>query len=247
MEQVFDEETAEYKTASQLMVNDVSFQDTGQVNRQAENEVEEASEEPLPVKLDNGFQGYYIDSNGDKQYFRHGKVKKEKKIKVKDLRPVLEQRTSLEKRPKKKPKSRMPPSDSLAIANPKPFDLRRDQKVVPLFSPDRSTFNSAINFDKPLKLEYIQRVYNEEYEDGEQSLADAIFSDVDEYDYDYGNLTTFERFLGSEVVTSDGQTHFNPMPMKTSTTQGMVITETFKFSIKVSQTFFVKPWKALLG
>ena len=107
------------------MVNDVSFQDTGQVNRLADaEEVEETPEEPQPVKLDNGFQGYYIDSNGDKQYFRHGKVKKEKKIKVKDLRPVLEQRTSLERKPKKKPKSRLPPSDSLAIANPKPFDLR---------------------------------------------------------------------------------------------------------------------------
>ena len=114
------------------MVNDVSFQDTGQVNRQAENEAPEAQEslEPRPVKLDNGFQGYYIDSNGDKQYFRHGKVKKEKKIKVKDLRPVLEQRTSLEKKPKKKAKARLPPSDTLAIANPKPFDLRSGRTEI---------------------------------------------------------------------------------------------------------------------
>ena len=179
------------------MVNDVMFHDTGQADLEPEEE--------KPVELNSGFQGYYIDSNGEKQYFRHGKVKKEKRLKVKELRPVLEQRSSIESTSK----SRIPPSDTLVPMDP--YDLRKD-KIVPLFSPDRSTFNSAIKLDEPLKLEYIQRVYNEEYNDEDGSLA---FADVAEPDYDsYDNLTVFERFLGSETEADNGETLFNPMPIE---------------------------------
>lgn len=203
LEKVFDEnDLAEFEytgsPASQMM-NDIGFQDTGQ---QVEREEEEN------VKLDNGFQGYYIDSNGDKQYFRHGKIKKEKKLKVKDMRnknkaPKLEQRTLMPI------DTRIPPSNPLVSLDP--YDLRKD-KIVPLFSPDQTTFNSAIKFDKPLKLEYIQRVYSEEYDDEVEPSVN-----VEEIDYDVSNLTVFERFLGTETVGDNGDKLFNPMPEQVPT------------------------------
>ena len=87
---------------------------------------------------------------------------------MKDLRPqLLEQRSSSTKA-ESTAKSRIPPTDTLVPLDP--YDLRKD-KIVPLFSPDRSSFNSAINFDEPLTVEYIQRVYNEEYRFGDHLFS----------------------------------------------------------------------------
>ena len=76
------------------------------------------------------------------------------------MRPKLLEQRSSSTTTTSTAKSRIPPTDVLVPLDP--YDLRKD-KIVPLFSPDRSSFNSAIKFDEPLTVEYIQRVYNEEY------------------------------------------------------------------------------------
>merc|ERR1711933_186113 len=125
------------------------------------------------------------------------------------MRPKLLEQRSSSTTTSSTAKSRIPPTDVLVPLDP--YDLRKD-KIVPLFSPDRSSFNSAIKFDEPLTVEYIQRVYNEEYSDEEGDLANIIFSDIEEPEYS-NNLTVFERFLGSETE-SNGETYFNPMPVE---------------------------------
>ena len=100
-------------------------------------------------------------------------------------------------------KSRIPPDVSDGSLLLDPYDLRKD-KIIPLFNAD-NTFNSAIKLDKPLKLEYLQRLYNAEYDDDYNNVT--VFNDVLEPDYMDENFTIFERYLSDDAQKL-------PMPQK---------------------------------
>ena len=205
-----------------------------------ENEVIE-SVEPQ-IELDSGFQGYFINADGEREYFHKGKVRKTK-MKVKDFAP----RKS--KHDKKTQRSREPGSgdhsppilaqrsiqrDNSETLSPiktnsrpfpgdfdgdtfDPFDLRKDL-VVPLFNADRTSLNEMIELDKPITLEDVERHFSLDYNFDD---LPPIVSLTDDREY-AENFTVFERFLGQEddveIVIIDGKeieipSSF-PMPVK---------------------------------
>ena len=136
-----------------------------------------------PLELDSGFQGYYINSNGEREYFHKGKIRKTK-MKVKDFTqrnsrnnqrsrdhtsgsgdpPILAQRSIQREASRDQTKSEtLSPIRTESRPFPKdfegdfdPFDLRKDL-VVPLFNADRTSLNELIELDKPITLDDLER------------------------------------------------------------------------------------------
>ena len=199
----------------------------------------EVNTEPQ-IELDSGFQGYFINADGEREYFHKGKVRKTK-MKVKDFRPRKSKNDSKMTQPPREPGSgdHSPPilaqrsiqrdkSDTLSPIKTRPFpgdfdgdfdpfDLRKDL-VVPLFNADRTSLNEMIELDKPITLEDVERHFSLDYNFDD---LPPIVSLTDDREY-AENFTVFERFLGQEddveIVIIDGveveiPSSF-PMPVK---------------------------------
>jgi len=202
-----------------------------------DNHVSEKEITEPPIELDSGFQGYFINEEGEREYFHKGKVRKTK-MKVKDFSPRKSKKTQRSREPGSGDHSSPPllaqrsiqrdetlspirtdsrpfPADDLDV-DFDPFDLRKDL-VVPLFNFDRTSLNEMIELDKPITLDDVERHFSLDYNFDD---LPPILTDDREY---AENFTVFERFLGQEnddveIVIIDGKeveipSSF-PMPVK---------------------------------
>lgn len=195
------------------------------------------------IELDSGFQGYFINADGEREYFHKGKLRKTK-MKVKDFSPRKSKNDSKKSQRSREPGSgdHSPPilaqrsiqRDKAETLSPirtdsrpfpvgdldgdfDPFDLRKDL-VVPLFNSDRTSLNEMIELDKPITLDDVERHFSLDYNFDD---LPPIVSLTDGREY-AENFTVFERFLGQEddveIVIIDGvevevPSSF-PMPVK---------------------------------